>query len=388
MKAIMKIATTLFAVFVVACPFQDAVAGQPWASIFTVLTLGDGMVETVYDKEGNIVEQWFYDRYGTLQSGIFFDSNPNPDDSSSGMKGDYSSAVPLAKQNSELKGIVGGFEYDWARTPIGRHRTGSGNGKIPAHNPNPDDDNGASTPPNPLKPPDFDPGSGFGGGSSGWFNPNSGSPAGQLKKHGKKRGNQGGGDDSGSDPTGGDGMFGDLPGPPELVNPNPVSTMAAVKGPAERHVQVPIIRGLGSKKAFGIGDKIALQVINAKEGLKGQVERYDGHRWVLFKQAAVRSRGKSGKSVRWEIKIKKQGEYRLRLGNNFSKKFAVKKDTVKMASTSVKRKMVSGVPKPKQVVRKRTSSAKKVTTSVKRKTVSGVSKPKQVVRKRTSLAQK
>jgi hypothetical protein len=355
MKTIMRILTTLFvtlfAVFVVNN--QPASAD---ISRFVFLEDGDGILEFVYDDELNLKGMVFYDEYWNIYHIEF--GNPNPEDASSGMKGDYDSAVSLAKQNSELKGIVGGIEYDWANTPIGRHQTGSGKGKIPAHNPNPSDSEGASTPPRPLEPPDFDPGKGSVGGGSGWFDPNGGSPAGQLKKNGKKRGNQGDDDDGGSDPTGGDGMFGDLPGPPELVNPDPVSFAAAAKGSAESHVQVPVIQGLDSKKPFSSGDKIALQVSNAKDGLKGQVERYNGHRWVPFKQAKVRSRGKSGQSVQLEIKIKKQGVYRIRVGDKVSKKFAVKKDTVKMAPRSLKRKTFKGGLKPKQVVSKRTASAK------------------------------
>jgi hypothetical protein len=119
-------------------------------------------------------------------------------------------------------------------TPIGRHRTGHGQGKAPVHNPNPDDSSGPSTPPRKLDPPDFDPGEGFAGGGSGWFNPNGGSPAAQLKKHGKKRGDQGDGDDGSSDPTNGDGPFVDLPGPPELVNPSPVASTAGHRAVVRR----------------------------------------------------------------------------------------------------------------------------------------------------------
>jgi len=59
-------------------------------------------------------------------------------------------------------------------------------------------------------------------GSGSGLDPNGGSMAGQLKDKAKK-GKNGDDDDGSSDPTNGDGLFGGLPAPPEIVNPDPVS---------------------------------------------------------------------------------------------------------------------------------------------------------------------
>ncbi len=314
---------TLFAVFVV--PGHQASAD---ISHFKFLEDGDGIIEYVYDDDLNLKERVIYDDDWNIL-GIWYYGNPNPEDSSGNMKGDYDSAAALAKQNSELKGIVGGFEYDWADTPIGRHRTGSGNGQIPAHNPNPGDSSGASTSPRPLSPPDLDPGSGSVGSGNGWFNPNSGSPAGQLKKNGKKRGNQGDGDDGGSDPTGGDGMFGDLPGPPELVNPNPVFSMAAGQQVARKKVaRKPAARKVAKKKV-------------ARKGIKKRVAKKKVAKKGVKKKAAKKKVAK--KSVKKKV-VKK----------TTAKKVAKKKVTKKPAAKKVVKKKVAKKTTAKKFAKKLT----------------------------------
>jgi hypothetical protein len=172
------------------------------------------MTEYVINDKNEIIEIWLYDEDGNIRAGGFYD-NPNPDDPSSGMKGDYDSAMALAKQNAWMKGVLG-EEIDFNQTPLGKHRTGKGQGLLPVHDPSDGYSPGSNAPPDRAEPPAFDWGGGVAGG--GWFDPNGGSPAEQLKKPGNKGGND---DDNDNDPTNGDGFFGDLPGPPELVNPAP-----------------------------------------------------------------------------------------------------------------------------------------------------------------------
>jgi hypothetical protein len=60
------------------------------------------------------------------------------------------------------------------------------------------------------------------GGSGGGFDPTAGSIREQLKQAADS-GDDDDGDDGSPDPTNGEGLFGELPGPPELVNPAPMT---------------------------------------------------------------------------------------------------------------------------------------------------------------------
>ena len=179
---------------------------------------------TWYYDDGTWDEKWYNDEtgekvivYGIEEDGTYTGvirdvSNPNPEDPSHHMKGDYDSAVQLAKQNNEIKGIVGDLEYNFDRTPVGKHRTGKGEGLGPVYNPAGGDSSGASTQPRTLvEPPELEGDGDLVDGMDGWFEPNGDSAAGQFKNHGKKHRDSDGDDDDGSsDPTNGDGPFGFL----------------------------------------------------------------------------------------------------------------------------------------------------------------------------------
>jgi hypothetical protein len=126
--------------------------------------------------------------------------DPGPDDVDH-ERGDLRSIIGALKQ----RGGPLVLEPAFADTPLGRLLTRQAKGIVPVYNPS---ESG------------FDPGEGPGGG----FDPGGGSPQDQLKKHlNHGKGNGGKGDD-GSDLKPGDvGLFDDdMPGPPALVNPNPV----------------------------------------------------------------------------------------------------------------------------------------------------------------------
>ena len=127
-------------------------------------------------------------------------SDPGPDDTDH-VRGDFSSMIALLKR----RGGPLVMDTAFADTPLGRRLTRDGKGLVPVYNPS---DSG------------FDPGDGPGGG----FDPGAGSPQDQLKRHLKHGTDDGGKGDDGSDLKPGDvGLFDDtMPGPPPLVNPNPV----------------------------------------------------------------------------------------------------------------------------------------------------------------------
>lgn len=134
--------------------------------------------------------------------------DPGPDDTDH-ERGDLSSMIAVLKQ----RGGPLVLDTAFADTPLGRRLTREAKGIVPIYNPS---DSG------------FDPGDGPGGG----FDPGGGSPQDQLKRHLKHGGGDGGKGDDGSDLKPGDvGLFDDdMPGPPPLVNPNPVSNVGKRTG--------------------------------------------------------------------------------------------------------------------------------------------------------------
>jgi hypothetical protein len=128
--------------------------------------------------------------------------DPAPDDSEE--RGDLTSTIALLKQRGGA--LVMGPAF--SDSPLGKRLTQAGKGLIPVYNPSDvgfQDDGGV--------------GSGGGG-----FDPGGGSIEEQLKKHAKHgNGNGGKGDDGGDLKPSDAGLFDDdMPGPPPLVNPNPV----------------------------------------------------------------------------------------------------------------------------------------------------------------------
>lgn len=170
-------------------------------------------VQAVYDDNGNWKGSHLYDKDNVYQGSIYPESNPSPESSSSGPKGDFASRMRLAMQNALLKGIIGGktdVETFWS-TPFGMALTRRGHGS-------------------PLAPIHLPGEAGYEGegihGGGGGFDPTGGSLAEQLKKRAKKGSKEDDDDEGGSGPTHGDEPFGGLPGPPELVNPPPVPAAA------------------------------------------------------------------------------------------------------------------------------------------------------------------
>ena len=151
------------------------------------------------------------------------DSNPNPDDSSSGPKGDFQSRIDLAKQHG---GGNWTGEREFWDSPVGQRLTSQGKGPGPVINPG--DDNAGGGPGNPSRgkeklgePILIDKTGGLGAGGEGGFQFNAGSPADQLNKPGgPPGGNQGGGGSDDDDDKGGHKPPpGSNFGPAELVDP-------------------------------------------------------------------------------------------------------------------------------------------------------------------------
>jgi len=131
--------------------------------------------------------------------------DPGPEDDGR-QPGDLNDAIALLKQ----RGGPVALDPAFADSPLGRRLTRAGKGLIPVYNPS-------------------DVGFEDGGVSGHGIDPGAGSPEDQLKRrarHGKGDGATG---DDGSDLKPGDvGLFDDdMPGPPPLVNPNPVSVTAS-----------------------------------------------------------------------------------------------------------------------------------------------------------------
>jgi hypothetical protein len=170
-----------------------------------------------FDDEGDWVEFWSDDEGHRL---IFviedgetihyiadgFD-NPNPEDGS-GSEEDFDHLQDVLKKHG------GGLQRltNIAGTPLGQALLRSGGLIDPYHNPG---DVG------------YEDGGGFGNGGGG-FTPGNGSPTEQLKRQAKNGGKSKGDGDDGDDLKRGEvGLFDDdMPGPPEIVNPNPAGTYA------------------------------------------------------------------------------------------------------------------------------------------------------------------
>lgn len=133
--------------------------------------------------------------------------NPNPEEGS-GSERNWDNLEDILKKHG------GGLQRltNLAGTPLGHALLRSGGLIDPYHNPG---DVG------------YEDGGGFGG-SGGGFTPGNGSPTEQLKRQAKNGGKSKGDGDDGDDLKPGEaGLFDDdMPGPPELVNPNPSAAYA------------------------------------------------------------------------------------------------------------------------------------------------------------------
>jgi hypothetical protein len=132
------------------------------------------------------------------------DSNPNPDDSSSGPKGDLQSRIDLAKQHGGGNWLG---EREFWDSPLGRSLTSKGKGPGPVINPGDDNAGGGLGNPSLGKeklgdPLIIDKTGTIGSSKGGGFQFDAGSPADQLNKPGGPGGNQGGGGSDNDDDKG------------------------------------------------------------------------------------------------------------------------------------------------------------------------------------------
>jgi len=171
-----------------------------------------------FDDEGDWVEFWSDGEGHTLifviedgeTIGYIADGfdNPNPVDGS-GSQEDWANLTDLLKKHgAPLERLT-----NLAGTPLGHALLRSGGLIDPYHNPA---DVG------------YEDSGGFSAGTGGGFTPGNGSPTDQLKRHlGKGNKSKGDGDDGDDLKPGAAGLFDDeMPGPPEIVNPNPTSHSA------------------------------------------------------------------------------------------------------------------------------------------------------------------
>lgn len=171
----------------------------------------DGTMVEFYKNDDGSLFVWITTADGE-ESSYTFDDNPNPND-------DSPSTGPMTKEAIiELIKKYGGeglqAEQDFWGNSLGKSLTEQGGGLIPVHNPS---DLGKVYE------------DGVGGGVGG-FDPNGGGFIDQLRNNDAPGGQASGGqekgehseDDFGTE-TPKTGMFeDDMPGPPELINPNPV----------------------------------------------------------------------------------------------------------------------------------------------------------------------
>ena len=181
-------------------PAKGASAAQDEALFVATYTDEDGVVYELYRWNDETFE-WLIYPDGTI---IIIDwGNPNPEDGTDEGK-DLETILALLKQHGGPANPV----VDFLGTPLGVALVEGGKTIIPIHNPAELADL-------------FEDAGGFGG-NAGGFDPMGGSIQEQLKK--AARGGDGDGDDGdGDEPPTGAGFWNDLPGPPDLVNPAPVS---------------------------------------------------------------------------------------------------------------------------------------------------------------------
>ena len=228
--------------------------GKDSAGEYHVAQLFNGKGELVagfmYDKDWKLIKEWYKSK-----------GNPNPESDNQGGAIEPPSVATLKKLADAANRPFEELPQLW-KTPLGQQMIEQGKGPVPAINPNPEDDDrggesgpkGASGP----DPNDFDP---FnlnkekeqkltGPGATFEFQPNAGSAGEQLQGMAGKKGSSG----DGAKPDKKDAIatghyFGDLPGPPELVNPNPVArSRAHSKQPSAAATQMPSA-GAGAKSA-------------------------------------------------------------------------------------------------------------------------------------------
>lgn len=202
------------------------------------------LIEKFTNKDGKIRYKWeHYDNDENLIEWGYV--NPNPEGDGGTEPGDEKSRLNLALQ----KGGELIMTAEFTNTPLGKYLIGKGTGLVPVYQPSDDESGGPST--------------GMTGTSlldakdqmetklpAGFladipYDPNSGSVQeyfmSKLPKGPPPETDTGGDDDGSNDKLGTDAgvLFGDLPGPPELVNPDPVTSSGSPEMQPSAAAQLP-----------------------------------------------------------------------------------------------------------------------------------------------------
>lgn len=245
------IALAFAGAFVITAGISDpAVAGYTVTGV-KVFNYDDGTVGVMTlvtnDKTGQQGVLWtlIYADGHYDQGKIVLKGNPNPE-------GDDTDSVDVKELAKHLKQKGGPLKMITAfeKTKVGKHLTGKGKGLGPVSQPGVGGDSGPSTGANPddlFGNKDLFPENNGGGKVGGIpFEPNSGGPKEFVHKNKGKKGKKD--ESSHADKKTGIGQgafFGNLPGPPELVNPNPVarSRTPTANQPAAATMQLPSAGG-------------------------------------------------------------------------------------------------------------------------------------------------
>lgn len=181
---------------------------------------GDVVIIAQDESDGSLWWFEFDEDDNVIAAQHLGDDNPNPDDGTTS-PGDKDTWAALLKQHG------GGIsDPNVEKTPIGRYLAGKNKGINPVHNPSEDPDGG----PSPSGSTGFkDPKDDFyetGGeghlGDAGGIDGNGGSIGSQLEDLGRRKGTNKNDDGSNDAKPEDGGLWGpEMPGPPELVNPNP-----------------------------------------------------------------------------------------------------------------------------------------------------------------------
>lgn len=161
-------------------------------------------IEVMVDENGWVLAIVYedYELIGAWTKNIHDNDNPDPLEGSG-------TSVDRAQLTDLLKKIGSNYRMTpaFSQTPIGKLLVARGTWLDARHNPA---ETGLTED--------------MGGGGGGGFNPSNGSPIDQVRKQANKGNKNGAEGDDGDDLKPGDaGLFDDdMPGPPELINPNPV----------------------------------------------------------------------------------------------------------------------------------------------------------------------
>jgi hypothetical protein len=189
-----------------------------------------GYVATVWDDKGNWKSNHYYDKDGKYL-GSAYASNPNPEGGDQGAiePPDIKELAKQAKQDGKYIQVPPEF---WT-TKLGQELINAGKGPVPAINPNPEGGDSGGGLPAPKGPEGPGPGADplnpgikpqeqkLGGVSQTFeFQVDAGSGSEQIQGMAGKQGSTGGSSKPDKKTGAAHGAFGDLPGPPELVNPS------------------------------------------------------------------------------------------------------------------------------------------------------------------------